>query len=186
MRMSARQGFIVPAVIALLVLLANAVVFVARTYPESRERAAAQMAHDRSESDLHIVRQQIRELETVGGSALAAHDDLRLFLDGRLLDSTSWSAVTQHVRNAARDNGVTLERVDHSVEAIDQLGAERWQMSVFGAGSYASVRAWMSALGEGPGLMFVDRAEIGGAGGPVLSVELTLVALLRSEATAEP
>ncbi len=185
MRMSSRQGITLPIVIALLAVGANAVVFFARTYPDARQRSAAQAAYDFSESELHALRQEIRTLETVGGGALAADDGLQVFLGAWLLDTSRWSEIRAHVRDAARDAGVSLERADHTVEAIDQLDAERWQMSLLGAGSYTAVREWMAAVGDGPGLMFIDRAEIGGAGGPVLSVELTVVALLRAEQTAE-
>lgn len=186
MRLIERQGIVLPATIALVVLLANAAVFGGRTYPAWRARSAAQAAYDRSESELHTVRQQIRSLETVGRGALAAGEDLDVFLGERLLDAARWSEVSLHVSASANDAGVSVERVGHSEEPIEQLNAVRWQMSVFGAGSYSAVRKWMSTLREGPGLIFVDKAEIGGDGGPLLSVELTIVALLRADSMVKP
>ncbi len=186
MRLTQRKGMILPAAIALVALLANAAVFAVSTYPAWRDQSAAQAAFDRSESELHAVRQQIRSLETVGRGALAAGEDLDVFLGERLLDAARWSEVLLHVRASANDAGVRLERVGHSDEPIEALNAVRWQMSVFGAGSYAAVRDWMSTLRDGPGLIYIDRAEIGGSGGDLLSVEITVVALLRAESPVRP
>ncbi len=186
MRMTQRKGIVLPAVIALLVTLANAAVFAARTYPSWSERSAAQALYDRSESDLHAVRHEVRSLETMGRGALAATNDLRVFLDEKLIDASSWSEVLRHLRDTADAAGVRLERVDHSEEPVQQLNATRWQMAAFGAGSYAAIRSWMESLRDGPGLLYVDRVEMGGSGGAVLSVELTLVALLRADATVRP
>lgn len=189
-RSNERTALALPALIAAGALLANAAVAAVHTYPAWRERAAAEAGRNAAESELHAVRQQIRTLETIGRGALAAGNDLEEFVERRLTPATAGlPQVLQHVSDAAAGAGVRLERVDHRVEPIEPLGAVRWQMSTIGAGSYGQLRAWLTALREGPGLLFVDRLEIGGSGNPgdpLLAVELTLVALLRTDATVTP
>jgi len=186
MHLNVRQGIVLPAIIGLVALLANAAVFFGRTYPAARERSAAQALYDRNESELHVVRQQIRSLETVGRGALAAGSDLQGFLDQRLLDDSRWPEVSAYLRDSAADAGVRLERVDHSEESVQQLDAVRRQMSVLGAGSYAAVRSWLLALQQGPGLFFVDQVEIDGSGAALLSVQLTAIALTRADSPVKP
>jgi hypothetical protein len=177
---------VLPAVIALGALLANAAVLAARTYPAWRERAAAQAGRDAADSELHAVRQQIRTLETMGRGVLAAGEGLEVLLGQRLTGIAGLPEVLQHVRDTASAAGVRLERIDHAVEPVASLGAVRWQMATLGAGSYGAVRAWLAALREGPGLLYVDRLEIGGSGDALLAVEVTLVVLLRTEASVIP
>lgn len=192
LRRNHRSSIALPALIAAGALLANAAVLAVHSYPAWRERAAAQTARDAAESELHAVRQQLRVLETMGHGTLAAGDGLQAFVEQRLAGTAGLPEVLQHVRDSASGAGVRLERIDHAVETVESLAAVRWQMSTLGAGSYGSVRAWLAALRDGPGLLFVDRLEIGasagaaGAEGSPLAVELTLVALLRAETAVTP
>ena len=172
--------------IVVVALLGNAAVFAVRTYPARRAAAQAQAAYDAAESDLHAARQQFRSLQVLGGDALRAADDLRVFLNQRLDSTSSLPETLAYLRASATAAGMSLENIDYSAEPVEQLDALSLGMSVRGAGSYAAVRRWIAALRQGPGLMFVDSVEIGGAGGLVLSVELTAVAMLRAEGASTP
>lgn len=185
-RFAAHRRLLGPALIVLVALLGNAAVFAARTYPAHRAAARAQAAYDAAESDLHAARQQFRSLQVTGGDALRAADDLRAFLNDRLDSTSNLPETLAYLRASAAAAGISLENIDYSAEPVAQLDALSLGMSVRGAGSYAAVRRWIAALRQGPGLMFVDSVEIGGAGGPVLSVELTAVAMLRAEGATTP
>jgi len=180
MRLKETRGLIWPALIALVARVVNGAVFVAKTYPGWHERQAAQLQYDQGERELYSVRQQLRTLQVLGGDALVARDDLGALLAGRLLHTSELPQVLAHVRASAGESGVRVESIDYAAEPVAELEAIRLQISVRGAGSYTAARSWMSRLREGPGLMFVDRAEIGGSGGSVLSIEVTAVALLRA------
>ena len=186
MRVIEQRGLVGAALIVLVAVLINAAVFAGRTYPTWRERVDAQRAYDQGESELHAVRQELRSLQVLGHGALLARDDLGEFLVERLHRTSSLPEAREHVRTSAEESGITVERVQYSVDSVDRLDAVYTGISVFGAGSYTALRRWIAELRKGPGFMFVDRVEIGVSGGSLLSIELTAVALLRVEEPVIP
>lgn len=186
MRVIEQRGLVAAALIVLVAVLINAAAFAGWTYPAWRERVEAQRAYDHAESELHAVRQELRSLQVLGRGALLARDDLGEFLAERLHRTASLPEAIAHVRTAAEDSGIIVERVQYSADSVDQLDAVHMGISVFGAGSYTALRRWIAELRKGPGFMFVDRVEVAGAGSSLLSIELTAVALLRVEEPVIP